>query len=395
MFAPISRVDGDTTPRPAGRLTVLLCLLLGLAVTAIWHDLHDLQDTQQRSDAPASPGVESRPDSSETLKDPESAPVVETLAEAAASMPAASPASCEVGLFNLATGAQPQTLRRLAADLSAHPDERMRAGGWLLQSRLATDAHALAAAVAEDASCRQAQRDGLHDTAQYCADTLSRSEAALLQPGAQAVDRLARLAASTRDPVVYALAYQACHPSGLTFHAPEADCQLLSAEQWARLDPNNAVPWLHLALQAGADGDAIDNAVRRAAMATHVEAHAGALAALVTQAFASGDTRTDVVAPELGTAQVPRPDLDAVALHCNIAALNDISRVSMCDSLARLLVSHARSDAEVLAGVQLGERLGWPADDTNLMTRKLQLRTDSPRRNTAAATSCPRTERRP
>lgn len=63
---------------------------------------------------------------------------------------------------------------------------------------------------------------------------------------------LARMAAATRDPAVYALAIQACRAST---DGPSA-CRLVSAARWAQLDKGNASPWLSLLSDATQSGDA-------------------------------------------------------------------------------------------------------------------------------------------
>jgi len=50
--------------------------------------------------------------------------------------------------------------------------------------------------------------------------------------------QLAAMAASTRDPRLYALALRAC------WHRPGHECQALSARRWSELEPDNAMPWL-------------------------------------------------------------------------------------------------------------------------------------------------------
>src|SRR5437870_2085243 len=55
-------------------------------------------------------------------------------------------------------------------------------------------------------------------------------------------DALAEISASTTDPRVYALGYMTCATSR---PASGDACQMLSAAQWARLDPGNAQPWLY------------------------------------------------------------------------------------------------------------------------------------------------------
>ncbi len=66
-------------------------------------------------------------------------------------------------------------------------------------------------------------------------------------------DQLARLAVGTRDPELYGLAYGICATHGR--EDANSACRMLSADQWARLDSGNGVPWLAVAAEAKARGD--------------------------------------------------------------------------------------------------------------------------------------------
>jgi hypothetical protein len=52
-------------------------------------------------------------------------------------------------------------------------------------------------------------------------------------------DSVARLASSSTDPKVYAMAFRLC---GVGSRPLEGACQLLSAARWAQIDPGNAGP---------------------------------------------------------------------------------------------------------------------------------------------------------
>jgi len=65
-----------------------------------------------------------------------------------------------------------------------------------------------------------------------------------LQAGSAHREELAQLAATSDNPDVYALGVYAC-----SLYEPVTDsrCSQLSAEQWARLEPDNAIPWFYVA----------------------------------------------------------------------------------------------------------------------------------------------------
>jgi hypothetical protein len=101
---------------------------------------------------------------------------------------------------------------------------------------------------------------------------------------AQRVEQVARLAAASQDPFIYAMALEAC--KGRV--GPErGSCELLSPAQWVRLDPDNAVPWQALAAEAHAHDEpqAEDLALQFAARAARVDVHAGRLSGLMDKAL--------------------------------------------------------------------------------------------------------------
>lgn len=96
------------------------------------------------------------------------------------------------------------------------------------------------------------------------------------------IEQIARLAAASKDPFVYAIALEAC--SGR--RGPDGgSCNLLSTAQWVRLDPDNAVPWQALAAEARErdEPQAEDDALQLAARAPRLEAHVGRLPQLVAK----------------------------------------------------------------------------------------------------------------
>ncbi len=93
-------------------------------------------------------------------------------------------------------------------------------------------------------------------------------------------EQIARLAAASTDPFVYAIALEACRGR----RGPEGgSCNLLSTAQWVRLDPDNAAPWQALAAEARErdEPQAEDEALQLAARATRLEVHVGRLPHLV------------------------------------------------------------------------------------------------------------------
>jgi hypothetical protein len=95
---------------------------------------------------------------------------------------------------------------------------------------------------------------------------------------AEAREALVQMATTTRDPQVYALAFNLCEAT-----PNDASCQRLSAEQWARLEPSNAAPWLFVLARAGQRRDAAmqNEALHRIATSARSDQHFFALTGLV------------------------------------------------------------------------------------------------------------------
>jgi hypothetical protein len=195
--------------------------------------------------------------------------------------------------------------------------------------------------------------------AQGRAGTHAAHAAALLVAGR--VDQLAATAASSRDPVAYAIAWQAC----LQADARDApSCSLLNAAQWARLEPDNAVVWLTLAEEASEHGDSQleAEAMARAAGAPTARSHSAAVPALLGPAAPrrqplSLDTltagwRASSMWRAVGPGQVQR--------YCEPAAPGS-ERAAVCDRLAAMLIERASDLPLRSAGIELARRLGWSA----------------------------------
>lgn len=181
------------------------------------------------------------------------------------------------------------------------------------------------------------------------------------------IDRLAAMASSTRDAVVYAMALQGCR----AWDAEEAgSCRLLNRAQWTRLDPDNVLPWLEAAREAREQQQPAlqEDAMFHAALATHSDAHAGLLPVLVDLALGSNRslTRTLALAASWSVqAAWDLPPSDEALRYCDEGVLGDANRRPLCESLARTLAYHGSSLLDLSVGVALGRSLGWPEERLN------------------------------
>lgn len=183
---------------------------------------------------------------------------------------------------------------------------------------------------------------------------------------ANARDQLARLAAASTDPKVYALAYKAC---GANANAGVGACQLINAAQWARLDPDNAAPWLFMLWTATTRKDraAQDEALHRIASAKHERLGYFAAAGAILDATPDDDGAqlaawmmvTEVIGVE---AAVGLPGLTPLVNACKGDALADANRRQTCSAVAEVLTERSDTVFDRRFGTVIGKNSGWPTE---------------------------------
>ena len=237
------------------------------------------------------------------------------------------------------------------------PGEVEVCGGGIVKAEAGTGAFELALK-ARSPAVRAAWEAALLASA----DVRARAAGIRIAGGTDVHDRLARLAADSRDPLVYALAMGSCQPMG---RAPNPGaCQLLSPEQWVTIDPDNASPWLQLADAAITRRTDPSEAFHRAAQAKVLRSYWGALHGPVLSAQPPGTSALDrlaMVADATNVSPAAAP-LAPAAAFCAAALLRDVNRRQTCESLATLLVEHGDNLVDLTVGRTLGERVGWPAE---------------------------------
>ena len=186
---------------------------------------------------------------------------------------------------------------------------------------------------------------------------------ALTFPDTPARDELVQLAAGTTDPALYVLALGLC--GGEAGPATSPACLRLSFEQWVRLDPNNALAWLHVASVAEGKGDAARalEAFHRASAATTVNSYGAALfdAALSIAPPLATPIERAVMAKDMNLAApyfATSPLRPADSL-CSEDAVRDVERRDECGKLANLLVNKGATLIEAAMGSIVGQRVGW------------------------------------
>jgi hypothetical protein len=190
---------------------------------------------------------------------------------------------------------------------------------------------------------------------------------------------LAAMARLTSDPTVYAMALQACHRDGANpGHSGAASCAALSAQQLARLDPDNVAPWLWLAAEAlqRNDTQGVAEAVYRASLARESRLREFGFADLALSALpADWPPREAMLAGarvlEIHAA-LALPSYVAVVQHCAKERMQDANLQQTCERLARVLTQRGDTLVDYGIGRRLGERAGWSADVVELHSARLE-----------------------
>ena len=189
--------------------------------------------------------------------------------------------------------------------------------------------------------------------------------AAAVSAMAASREALARYAVATTDPAVYALAFRVC-ASG---HVREGACALLSAEQWARLDPGNAAPWqdVFAAAQARKDNAAANEALHRIATSQRSDQRFFDLPGLFIDAAPDDDGLRNGVfmlaIEAIGLrAAVSLPDHAPLITACRREALRDSNRRQICDSIGELLAQKSDTLVQRAMSGAVGRQLGWPEE---------------------------------
>jgi hypothetical protein len=166
--------------------------------------------------------------------------------------------------------------------------------------------------------------------------------------------QLAVMAASTRDPRLYALALRAC------WHKASRACQSLSPRRWSELDPQNAMPWLMMMDEAATSQDVsgFQEALYHATHAQRLAERAQAPVQAIVDA-ASDDPSSLVAARSLAidaigiaAAQVGPASIDA----CRNATPSDANLWQECTAMVDLLEHRSDSLFARMVGAAIDKR---------------------------------------
>ena len=188
-------------------------------------------------------------------------------------------------------------------------------------------------------------------------------------------DELVQLAVGTKDPAILALAYTKCR-NAVEDPASTGACSQLSLDQWTRVDPDNAVPWLQVAAKARRENN---SAAEASAFAHAAQAHQYETYIWSMFAFAQPEIPSDVTAADRwfltaevigveGGSQLPYQPLSR---YCSRDAMADTTVRKQCDALAELMVNKSTMLIDFGMGKSLGARVGWPKERVDNLTQQL------------------------
>jgi len=146
----------------------------------------------------------------------------------------------------------------------------------------------------------------------------------------------------------------------------------INAAQWARMDPDNAEPWIEVADEARRRKDeaALDDAMYHVAAAARHQPGWLVLAAIVAD-HAPQDERS-MIGADRAVEQAAGIDSHVASWqgvfdYCSVKAAADPNRRETCERVAALLVERSTTSVVRSMGVGLGRRLGWSGERLNAL----------------------------
>jgi hypothetical protein len=186
-------------------------------------------------------------------------------------------------------------------------------------------------------------------------------------------DPVALIGASSRDADIYAAAFYQCQEKKTDA------CSAISSNNWAALDPDNAVPLIYAAAEAKIRNDdvALDkylkNASERAAFNSRVP---DLSLILYAQNVRSKDTVTRItLSNTLANEYQMLQGVKYLGFHqyCISDFMNTQSRSVSCEKIADLIISRAKDLDDLGFALAVGEKVNWPVERTQKLTGELKL----------------------
>jgi hypothetical protein len=184
--------------------------------------------------------------------------------------------------------------------------------------------------------------------------------------GVSMVDAVAKMAVYSRDPILYATAFNACATLPQKING---FCVQVNAAQWASRDPENGTPWLYVLQELSQEGQGgnqstIADALYKFSKAKRFDAQTNILSQLPKQflpesnGIAHAHARLEDLASYI-MSRNPIPSYRPIMNACKGSVLSDGNRREMCEDIARQLQRDNASFIEVILSGKMGEYLGW------------------------------------
>jgi hypothetical protein len=206
-------------------------------------------------------------------------------------------------------------------------------------------------------------------------------------------EELVQLAAGGSDPAVYAAATWIC-ASGTGQVVQTGACRRISLRGLASIDPDNAMPWLEVAVEDRTRGDLQSEGAdfARAAAAHKSDFYQDSFLQAASAEMPPDATplaRVELDVQTVGLLAVePLLEFSEASRFCSTEGLHGQQRQEPCEALARLWVTQGRSLLEFGMGKTLGRRLGWTQERLGKMDRELDAMMSLARENVSDPWSC-------
>ena len=190
----------------------------------------------------------------------------------------------------------------------------------------------------------------------------------LIEVGANArfdtTDQIAKMAISSLDPLLYAIAFHACNGT-----PTQGSCRQISARQWAQRDPNNGNAWLYVLSQnpptlLGKPNDEFDAAMFNLSQTKTFDLEFSHLQKFQKN-FVAMQNENPFVQQALNEVTMDLymasslPAYQHIMNYCKGNLLEDVNRRQVCDQVALNLVDNDGTMLGFAIGTKMGERLGW------------------------------------
>lgn len=199
------------------------------------------------------------------------------------------------------------------------------------------------------------------------------------------IDEIAKLAAHSPDPQLYAQAFHACNSLK---DNQQGFCNQISAAQWTQRDPENGSAWLFALTQAATASKGKHNGATEAALFRLSQVKKFDLGlSLLSELKRGAPMQSENVFVRQNLLQLAAGTYFATALpgyqhtlsYCKGEALADANRRHTCDQIAAKLTRDEGSMIGLAIGLKMGENLAWAPEKIADLREELDALNESTR----------------